>query len=144
MCPRPGTILNITATMSLALPSAVCVAPRIQSQRSQRSASLGRRCPQYGHGIWSPVVGSGLAAGASVYSTFILNENHKRQRFRQANRQSNLPVFPLERRAEDCPPHLVGRVTPCVPFYAAYVVGSVTPCAPFYAAPIHGFVTTAG
>src|SRR5215469_9190864 len=86
MCPRPGTMLNITATMSLALPSAVCVAPRTQSQRSQRSASFGRRCPQYGHGILSPVVGSGWAAGASVYSTFILNEIHKPHRIRQEKR----------------------------------------------------------
>src|SRR2546427_7038415 len=86
MCPRPGTILNITATMSLALPSAVCVAPRTQSQRSQRSASFGRRCPQYGHGILSPVVGSGAAVGASVYCTFILVETHKLDRIRQANR----------------------------------------------------------
>src|SRR5215831_18158216 len=86
MCPRPGTILNITATASLALPSAVCVAPRTQSHRSQRSASLGRRCPQYGHGILWPVVGSGAAVGASVYSTFILVETHKLDRIRQANR----------------------------------------------------------
>src|SRR5438093_7847587 len=71
MCPRPGMMLNITATMSLALPSAVSVAPRTQSQRSQRSASFGRRCPQYGHGILSPAVGSGREGGASVYSTFI-------------------------------------------------------------------------
>ncbi len=62
------------------------VAPRTQSQRSQRSASFGRRCPQYGHGILSPVVGSGWAAGASVYSTFILTESHKPHRIRQANR----------------------------------------------------------
>src|SRR5262245_13837537 len=86
MWPRPGMMLNITATMSLALPSAVCVAPRTQSQRSHRSASFGRRCPQYGHGILSPVVASGRAAGASVYSTFILNESHKWDRIRQANR----------------------------------------------------------
>src|SRR6266576_3753363 len=86
MCPSPGTILNITATASLALPSAVCVAPRTQSQRSQRSASFGRRCPQYGHGILSPVVGSGRAVGASVYSTFIFIESHKPHRIRQANR----------------------------------------------------------
>src|SRR5216117_1294516 len=84
MCPRPGTILNITATMSLALPSAVCVAPRTQSQRSQRSASFGRRCPQYGHGILSPVLGSSAAVGASVYSTFILFETHKTRGIRQA------------------------------------------------------------
>src|SRR5512132_2162187 len=89
MCPRPGTILNITATMSLALPSAVCVAPRTQSQRSQRSASFGRRCPQYGHGILSPAIGSGWTAGASVYSTFILTESHKPHRIRQANRIQN-------------------------------------------------------
>src|ERR1043166_2644845 len=88
MCPRAGTILNITATASLALPSAVCVAPRTQSHRSQRSASFGRRCPQYGHGILSPVVvAAGGAAGASVYSTFInLSETHKLHRIRQANR----------------------------------------------------------
>src|SRR5438045_9307926 len=86
MCPRPGTMLNITATASLALASAVCVAPRTQSQRSQRSASLGRRCPQYGHGILSPVVASGAAVGAAVYSTFILNESHKRRGIRQAKR----------------------------------------------------------
>src|SRR6266550_8799928 len=88
MCPSPGMILNITATMSLALPSAVCVAPRTQSQRSQRSAFFGRRCPQYGHGILSPVVGSGRAAGASVYSTFIFIESHKPHRIRQAKRES--------------------------------------------------------
>src|SRR5712691_13119646 len=81
MCPRPGTILNITATRSLALPSAVCVAPRTQSQRSQRWASFGRRCPQYGHGILSPVVGSGAAVGASVYSTFILSKVTSRTEF---------------------------------------------------------------
>jgi len=89
MCPRPGTILNMTATRSLALPSAVSVAPRTQSQRSQRPASLGRRCPQYGHGILSPVGGSGWATGASVYSTFTLTESHKSHRIRQANRIQN-------------------------------------------------------
>jgi hypothetical protein len=67
--------------MSLALPSAVCVAPRTQSQRSQRSAFFGRRCPQYGHGILSPVVGSGTAVGASVYSTFILSKVTSRIEF---------------------------------------------------------------
>src|SRR5882724_9089199 len=81
MCPRPGMMLNITATMSLALPSAVCVALRTQSQRSQRSAFFGRRCPQYGHGILSPVVGSGRTAGASVYSTFILSKVTSRTEF---------------------------------------------------------------
>src|SRR6266852_5168458 len=89
MCPRPGTILNITATMSLALPSAVCVAPRTQSQRSQRSASFGRRCPQYGHGILSPVVGSGAAVGASVYSTFILLKVTSQTEFVKQNRIQN-------------------------------------------------------
>ena len=88
MWPRPGTTLNITATKSLALPSAVSLAPRTQSQRSQRSASFGRRCPQYGHGILSPVLGSGRAVGASVYSTFIFIENHKPHRIRQAKRDS--------------------------------------------------------
>src|SRR6478752_9101816 len=92
MCPRPGTILNITATRSLALPSAVSVAPRTQSQRSQRSASFGRRCPQYGHGILSPVVGSGAAAGASVYSTFIFTESPKPHRIRQAQRAGRGPA----------------------------------------------------
>src|SRR4029077_16531056 len=62
---------------------------RTQSQRSQRSASTGRRCPQYGQGILSPFVGSGGAAGASVYSNFILTENHKLYRIRQANRIKN-------------------------------------------------------
>src|SRR5215216_270137 len=89
MWPRPGTMLNITATRSLALPSAVSLAPRTQSQRSQRSASFGRRCPQYGHCILSPVVDSGWTAGASVYSTFILTESHKPHRIRQANRIQN-------------------------------------------------------
>src|SRR6266404_1800246 len=87
MCPRPGTMLNITATASLALASAVCVAPRTQSQRSQRSASFCRRCPQYGHGILSPVVASGAAVGASVYSTFILLEGHKSCGIRQTQRR---------------------------------------------------------
>src|SRR5215216_1840612 len=99
MCPRPGTILNITATMSLALPSAVCVAPRTQSQRSQRSASFGRRCPQYGHGILSPVVGSGWAAGASVYSTSIFIESHKPHRIRQAKRDCAEEDHELRMRA---------------------------------------------
>src|SRR3954447_5308059 len=99
MCPSAGTILNITATAPLALPSAACVAPRTQSQRSQRSASFGKRCPQYGHGILSPVVGSGLAAGASVYSTFILTESHKPHGIRQANRiQNNGRRSPLQQR----------------------------------------------
>src|SRR6266487_3459564 len=72
MCPNPGMILNITATASLALPSAVSVvAARVQSHRSQLCASFGRRCPQYGQGIVSPALGSGRVAGASVYSTFI-------------------------------------------------------------------------
>src|ERR1700675_3633957 len=117
MCPRPGTILNITATRSLALPSAVCVAPRSQSQRSQRSASFGRRCPQYGHGILSPVVGSAAAVGASVYSTFIFTESHKPHRIRQAKRDGTRLLFraPANRREEDCSPYQVGRVTPCAP-----------------------------
>src|ERR1043166_2624781 len=89
MCPRPGTILNITATASLALPSAVCVAPRTQSQRSQRCAFFGRRCPQYGHGILSPVPSSEAAVGASVYSTFILIETHNLHGVRQAKRNSD-------------------------------------------------------
>src|SRR6476469_5263379 len=101
MCPRPGTILNITATRSLALPSAVSVAPRTQSQRSQRPASLGRRCPQYGHGILSPVAGSGWATGASVYSTFILTESHKAHRIRQAKRDSAEEDHELSART-DC------------------------------------------
>src|SRR5262245_28571107 len=86
MCPRPGMILNMTATKSLAFPSAVCVALRTQSQRSQRSAFFGRRCPQYGHAILSPLLCSGAAVGASVYSTFILLETHNSHRIRQANR----------------------------------------------------------
>ena len=64
-------ILKITAIASLALPSAVSVAPRFQSHRSQCSASFGRGCPQYGQGILSPTLGSGRVAGASVYSTLI-------------------------------------------------------------------------
>src|SRR5215470_9474727 len=95
ICPRPGTRLNITATASLALPSAVCVVPRTQSHRSQRSASFGRRCPQYGHGILSPVVAFGGAAGASVYSTFIFNESHKSGGIRQANRHTKSSTPPL-------------------------------------------------
>src|SRR6266536_2285617 len=117
MCPRPGTILNITATMSLALPSAVSVAPRTQSQRSQRSASFGRRCPQYGHGILSPVVGSGRTAGASVYSTFILSKVTSRTEFVKQRETARDLLFraSANRRAEDCPPYQVGRVTPCAP-----------------------------
>src|SRR5882724_13062388 len=102
MCPRPGMMLNITATMSLALPSAVCVAPRTQSQRSQRSAFFGRRCPQYGHGILSPVVGSGRTAGASVYSTFIFTETHKPQGIRQAKRDSTEEDHEFRVRAAFC------------------------------------------
>src|SRR5712671_2052584 len=115
MCPRPGTILNITATMSLALPSAVCVAPRTQSQRSQRSASFGKRCPQYGHGILSPVVGSGAAVGASVYSTFILSKVTSRTEFvKQRETARDYYSVSANQRAEDCPPYQVGRVTACL------------------------------
>jgi hypothetical protein len=64
-------ILKITAMASLALPSAVSVAPLVQSHRSQRWASFGKRCPQYGQGILSPATGSGRVVGASVYSTLI-------------------------------------------------------------------------
>src|SRR6266496_1807817 len=64
-------ILKITAMASLALPSAVSVAPHVQSHRSQLVASLGSKCPQYGHAILSPVLGSDRAVGASVYSTLI-------------------------------------------------------------------------
>jgi hypothetical protein len=64
-------ILNITAMASLALPSAVSVAPRVQSHRSHRSASFARGCPQYGQGISSPTLCSGRVAAASVYSTLI-------------------------------------------------------------------------
>ena len=89
MCPNPGITLRITATASLALPSAVSVAPlRVQSQRSQLSASFGKRCPQYGHGILSPPLASGRVAGASVYSTLIsIIEGHKARGIRQANLQ---------------------------------------------------------
>src|SRR6266550_7582096 len=88
MCPKPGMMLRITATASLALPSAVsAVAARVQSHRSQRCASFGSRCPQYGHGILSPVLDSGLAAGASVYSTFISTiDGHNTRGIRQAKR----------------------------------------------------------
>src|SRR5215469_12429251 len=71
MCPNPGMMLNRTAIASLALPSAVCVAPRVQSHWSQRSASFGRRCPQNGQAILSPAAGSGRAGGASVYAMFV-------------------------------------------------------------------------
>src|SRR6476619_5380656 len=58
----------MTATTSLALPSAVSVSVRIQSQRSQASASFGRTWPQSGHVIVSAETG-GSKVGASVYST---------------------------------------------------------------------------
>ena len=93
MCPRPGMMLRITATASLALPSAVSVvAARVQSHRSQRCASLGRRCPQCGHGILSDVLGWDRAAGASVYSTLIeiaSFENPKPCGIRQAKSVEN-------------------------------------------------------
>src|SRR2546423_7699456 len=86
MCPKPGMMLRITATASLALPSAVsAVAARVQAHRSQRCASFGSRCSQYGHGILSPVLDSGLADGASVYSTFISTiDGHNTRGIRQA------------------------------------------------------------
>src|SRR6266404_6998296 len=71
MCPKPGMMLRITATASLALPSAVSVALRFQSHRSQLCASFGRGCPQYGHVILPSAPGSERVAGASVYSTLI-------------------------------------------------------------------------
>src|SRR5438132_5253239 len=96
MCPNPGMILKRTATASLALPSAVCVAGRVQSHWSQRSAFFGRRCPQYGQGILSPALGSGRVAGASVYSTFIAivsSEGHKTRGVRQAKRRQNITDY---------------------------------------------------
>src|SRR6266496_4563700 len=88
MCPKPGLMLRITATASLALPSAVSVAPRVQSHRSQLCASFGSRCPQNGHAILAPVLGSGRIAGASVYSTLIsVFYGHKAHGIRQANLQ---------------------------------------------------------
>src|SRR5207247_8585936 len=88
MCPTPGMMLRITATASLALPSAVSVAPRVQSHRSQLCASFGSRCPQNGHAILAPVLGSGRIAGASVYSTLIsVLDSHKWHGIRQANLQ---------------------------------------------------------
>ena len=64
------------------------MAPRVQSHRSQRSASFGRRCPQYGQGIVSPALGPGRVVGASVYSTLIsIIEGHKRRGIRQVNLQ---------------------------------------------------------
>src|SRR5438874_6344225 len=88
MCPKPGMILRITATASLAFASAVSVGtPRVQSHLSQCCASLARTCPQYGHGRVFPGGGSASVRGASVYSTFIsITENHKRRGIRQAKR----------------------------------------------------------
>src|SRR5467141_2990249 len=79
-------MLRITATASLALPSAVSVASRFQSHRSQRCASFGRRCPQYGHAILPSAPGSERVAGASVYSTFILIIENNAGAIRQAKR----------------------------------------------------------
>src|ERR1051326_5035204 len=71
MCPKPGMILNRTATASLALPSAVSTGtPRFQSHLSQCCASFGRSCPQYGHGSVLPGADSALVGCASVYSIF--------------------------------------------------------------------------
>src|SRR5579884_373353 len=93
MWPNPGMMLKMTAMASLACASAVWVAERVQSQRSHFCASFGRRCPQYGHDIWSPVVGGGSVGGASVYSTFIaIIDSHKPREIRQAN--SLLPAPP--------------------------------------------------
>src|SRR4029453_16729058 len=110
--PKPGMILNITATASLALPSAVCAAPRTQSQRSQRSASFGRRCPQYGHGMLSLVVGSGRGAGASLFSPFIFIESHKPHRIRQAKRESPEEDHELPQRAGFCNNMIFLRAVP--------------------------------
>src|SRR6266404_4307749 len=73
MCPSPGIILNNTAIASLAFPSAVSVAPRVQSHRSQLVASFGNKCPQYGHGILSALT-SCRWVGASVYSKLPPND----------------------------------------------------------------------
>src|SRR6266576_1876401 len=75
-------ILKITAIASLALPSAVSVSFRAQSHLSQRSAFLGNKCPQYGHGIMPVISAAGSAFGASVYST--LNNVNERRGTRQA------------------------------------------------------------
>src|SRR5437588_2318824 len=60
----------MTATASLALPSAVSVSVRTQSQRSHALASFGRIWPQSGHAMVSAVTG-GSKVGASVYSTVL-------------------------------------------------------------------------
>src|SRR5947199_9661409 len=88
MCPKPGMMLRITATASLALPSEDSVAPRVQSQQSQLCASFDSRCPQNGHAILSPVLCSGRIAGAPVHSTLIcVLDGHKGHEIRQANLQ---------------------------------------------------------
>src|SRR3954468_13373180 len=58
----------MTATASLALPSAVSPSTRTQSHLSQASASFGRTWPHKGHSIVSAETG-GSKVGASVYST---------------------------------------------------------------------------
>jgi hypothetical protein len=82
-------MLRMTAIASLAVASAGCAFPRVQSHLSQRCASFGSRCPQYGQAILSSILGSGRAAGASVYSTFIeivSFQNPKGHGIRQAKR----------------------------------------------------------
>jgi hypothetical protein len=58
----------MTATASLALPSAVSVADRVQSHWLHLCASLGNECPQYGHGIVPLSDAVVSVTGASVYS----------------------------------------------------------------------------
>src|SRR3954471_8237941 len=58
----------MTATASLAFPSAVSPSTRTQSHLSQDSASFGRTWPHNGHSIVSAETG-GSKVGASVYST---------------------------------------------------------------------------
>src|ERR1041384_1670168 len=75
--------LSNTAIASLALPSAVSVALRVQSQWSQACASFGNKWPQYGHAIWSGPISVAGGAGASVYS-IERNQRPKQRLIRQA------------------------------------------------------------
>src|SRR6266498_775833 len=102
MCPSPGMILNITATASLALPSAVSVALRVQSHRSQLCASFGRRCPQYGQGILSSALGSGRLGGASVYSTFISDIEGSQAAWNSSSKLARNDVVRLTRFRDIC------------------------------------------
>src|SRR5207302_9489625 len=96
-------MLKSTATASLALPSAVSVSWRVQSQQLHFGAPLGNKLPQYGHGIVYAPPDCCSVGGASVYSTFVKLSLTRRARFvkKTGRQKSTIDRANCQSRAQD-------------------------------------------